>query len=47
MLCFMDYALQSVDTKSTRITAEDRDILVACPVLSSHVFWLMPDKVQA
>lgn len=38
MFCFVDYALQGVDTKSTRIISQDRDILVACPVLSNCVF---------
>ena len=36
MLHYMDYALQTADTKSIIITAEDRDILVVFPVLSNH-----------
>lgn len=47
MLCYMDYALQTVDTKSIIIIAEDRDILVVCPVFSNHTVWLMYEKVQA
>lgn len=43
----MLHGLQGVDTKSIRITAEDRDILMVCPVLSNRMFSLLHEKVQA